>query len=172
MLQLAAIGCTNSSELPAAPQCLLAHVAWLNATLAALTTKWKFVAAHHPLDEGNLHFVLPALRAHGVQAFFAGHVHNLQHALGADGVHHFVSGAGAFASSLAEGVAAVRDGHSSQAPRPLTCPAGSPCSPLTDYFIANGPGFLSVSVGGEQVEASFIHQNGTTLTTVVFNSTF
>ena len=109
MVQLAALGCTNSSELPAAPQCMLAHVAWLNRTLAALTTKWKFVALHHPIDEGNLHFVVPALSAHGVQAIFAGHIHNMQHNIGADGVHYFISGAGAFASAaLAEDVAAIR----------------------------------------------------------------
>ena len=151
MVQLAALGCTNSSELPAAPQCMLAHVAWLNRTLAALTTKWKFVALHHPIDEGNLHFVVPALRAHGVQAIFAGHIHNMQHNIGADGVHYFISGAGAFASAaLAEDVAAVHAGHSSHAPRPLTCPAGSPCHPLRGYFFADGPGFLSVSVGGDR----------------------
>jgi hypothetical protein len=172
MIQLAAVGCTNATEVPSAPACLLAHAAWLNATLAALTTRWKLVALHHPIDEGNLHFLVPAFRAHGVQAVFAGHIHNMQHNLGADGVQYFISGAGAFASAAAEGVPAVRAGAGSHAPRPLTCTAGSPCAPLRAGFFADGPGFLSVSVGTDAVAASFIHHNGTTLTTVVFNSTF
>lgn len=41
-----------------------------------------------------------ATAAHGVQAFFAGHVHNMQHNTGNDGVQYFISGAGAFASAL------------------------------------------------------------------------
>ena len=51
MLQLAQLGCTNATEREGAPTCFLEHVRWLNATLAALTTKWKFVAAHHPIDQ-------------------------------------------------------------------------------------------------------------------------
>ena len=210
MLQLAQLGCTNATEREGAPTCFLEHVRWLNATLAALTTKWKFVAAHHPIDQEaspqsdqrpptrapltisarptriaahprpapslgpgqlgsdppqNVKFVVPALKAHGVQAMFAGHIHNLQHNVGADGVHYFISGAGAFASALAEGVAAVRAGASTHAPRLLTCPAGAACFPLKDYFFADGPGFLAVSVGDAEAEATFFHQNGTALYT-------
>jgi hypothetical protein len=43
---------------------------------------------------------------------------------------------------------------------------------MRGYFFADGPGFLSVSVGADEVLASFLHQNGTTLTTITVNSTF
>ena len=118
MIQLAELGCTNATEAEGKPHCFLEHVQWLNETLAGLTTRWKFVAAHHPIDQENVKFVVPALKAHGVQAMFAGHIHNLQHNTGADGVHYFISGAGAFASALAsDGVAAIRSTDSTHTPR-------------------------------------------------------
>ena len=168
MLQLADLGCTNATEKPGAPRCFLEHVAWLNKTLAGLTTRWKFVAAHHPIDQENVKFVVPALKAHGVQTMFAGHVHNLQHNLGADGVHYFISGAGAFASALSTaGVAAIRRTDSTHAPRLVSCPEGSACFPTANYFFADGPGYLSVSVDNEAepplATATFWHQNGAAL---------
>lgn len=178
MLQLAEHGCTNATDRPGAPRCFLDHVRWLNETLAALTTKWKFVAAHHPIDQENVKFVIPALAAHGVQAMFAGHVHNMQHSVGADSVHYFISGAGAFASALAEGgdgaarVAAIRPGAHSHASRLVACPEGSACAPLRNGFFADGPGFLSVALdsASDQAVATFTHQNGTALYTVAINA--
>ena len=170
MLQLAELGCTNATEHAGAPHCFLDHVRWLNETLAGLTTRWKLVAAHHPIDQENVKFVVPALAAHGVQAMLAGHIHNMQHQEGADGVHYFISGAGAFASALAEGVDAVRASDDTHRPRPLTCPEGLACHPLQQRFFSDGPGFLSVTIDGDAANATFFHQNGTALYTVQMNA--
>lgn len=74
---------------------------WLDSTLAASTAAWKLVVGHHPLysagDHGDAEVLvrelMPILERHGVQAYFAGHEHNLQH-LEAGGLDLFVSGAG------------------------------------------------------------------------------
>ena len=68
MLQLAEVGCTNTTSV----ECWLGHVAWLNATLAGITTTWKLVAGHHPIDQEHMPLMAPALAAHGVQAYLAG----------------------------------------------------------------------------------------------------
>lgn len=84
---------------------------WLDATLAASDAEWKIVVGHHPIYVGSVRYednprlievLVPILEKHGVQAYFAGHDHNLQH-LRPEGspVDYFVSGAG----SLTRGVA-------------------------------------------------------------------
>jgi len=78
-----------------------AQLAWLEAVLAASTAPWKIVIAHHPVYSGGPHgdtpyiirHVLPLLEKHGVQAYFNGHDHDLQH-LQAGRVNLFCSGAG------------------------------------------------------------------------------
>ncbi|MDX1440490.1 MAG: tartrate-resistant acid phosphatase type 5 family protein, partial [Rubricoccaceae bacterium] len=83
---------------------------WADSTLGASTAQWKIVIGHHPIYmassryEDNPHLIanlLPILERHGVQAYFAGHDHNLQH-LRREGspIHYFISGAG----SLTRGV--------------------------------------------------------------------
>ena len=114
-------------------------MAWLNTTLEGLTTTWKFVAGHHPITDENVRLMAPSLRAHGVQAYLAGHVHNLQYALGKDGVNYFISGAGAFSSAVA-GVDGVVFGKS-HLPRTVVPPGGAVAG-----FEADGPGFLSFVV--------------------------
>lgn len=144
--------------------------------------------------------MVPSLAAHGVQAYFAGHVHNLQHSVGADGVNYFVSGAGAFSSldhaaapTLDAGAHAAAGVHrhagdaahhdflpddvrvgTSHKPRPVACAPGSACAPSTNAFIANGPGFLALSVDNAAspptTTASFLHANGTVLYTTTFTA--
>ena len=49
---------------------------------------WKIVAGHHPIYVGSTSYsdnqrlidlLVPLFEAYGVQAYFAGHDHNLQH---------------------------------------------------------------------------------------------
>jgi len=77
---------------------------WLDSTLAASDAEWKVAVGHHPIVVGSRRYrdnphllrdVLPILERHGVQAYFAGHEHNLQHLrLPGRSMEHFVSGAG------------------------------------------------------------------------------
>jgi tartrate-resistant acid phosphatase type 5 len=75
---------------------------WLDRSLAASKAQWKFVLGHHPIysagsghgdQEDMIRLVLPILQKNKVQAYFAGHDHDLQH-LKADDLHLFISGGG------------------------------------------------------------------------------
>ena len=74
---------------------------WFKTALAASTAPWKIVFAHHPIYSGGLHgdspelieTVLPLLEQHGVQVYFNGHDHDLQHLL-AGTTNLICSGAG------------------------------------------------------------------------------
>ena len=78
-----------------------AQLAWLEAALKNSTAPWKIVIAHHPVYSGGIHgdtpyiiqHILPLLEKYGVQAYFNGHDHDLQH-LQAGKVNLFCSGAG------------------------------------------------------------------------------
>ncbi|HEX7652672.1 MAG TPA: tartrate-resistant acid phosphatase type 5 family protein, partial [Verrucomicrobiae bacterium] len=77
------------------------QVAWLEQALSASKAPWKIVIAHHPVYSGGVHgdtpyiiqHILPLLEKHGVQAYFNGHDHDLQH-LHAGQVHFFCTGGG------------------------------------------------------------------------------
>jgi acid phosphatase len=77
------------------------QIAWLEAALAASTAPWKIVIAHHPVYSGGQHgdtpyiikHVLPLLEKYGVQAYFNGHDHDLQH-LQSSTVDFFCTGGG------------------------------------------------------------------------------
>jgi len=77
---------------------------WLDSTLTASDAEWNIVTGHHPVysagakhgDTGELIAnVKPLLEKHGVQVYFSGHDHNLQHLHDDGPVHYVVSGAGA-----------------------------------------------------------------------------
>lgn len=171
MLQLANISargggmsCTNATSVP----CWESHVEWLNATLAGLTTKWKFVAGHHPITDEHMPLMAPSLGFHGVQAYLAGHVHNLQHAVATKGtpkpVNYFISGAGAFGSvAELEAAAAGLGSGRTHLPRSVSLPGEA-----APEFEGNGPGFLSFTIDGDTAFASFILYNGT----VVYSTNF
>ncbi len=205
MLQLAnntvGMPCTEATSL----ECWLSHVAWLNETLAAVTTKWKFVAGvrcaparvptvrppplsrphapratppspfsqHHPIDDEHMPYMMPALNAHGVQAYFAGHVHNLQHAAEKGSlVQYFVSGAGAFGSAyemeaarLAEQGVALGTTHK---PRALTHPEGRAWSAAN--WVGTGPGCLTIVLDGDVARATFYNHYGSALYTSNFTA--
>ena len=164
MLQLANISARGggvSCTAATAVACWESHLAWLNATLAAATTKWKFVAGHHPITDEHMPLMAPSLGAHGVQAYLAGHVHNLQHAVATKGtpkpVNYFISGAGAF-GSVAELQAAAGGLGSGRThlPRSVTLPGEA-----APAFEGNGPGFLSITLDGDTARAAFVLYNGT-----------
>jgi tartrate-resistant acid phosphatase type 5 len=77
------------------------QMAWFKAALAASTAPWKIVVGHHPIYTGGQHgdtpylvkHVLPLLEKHGVQVYFNGHDHDLQH-LQAGKVDLFCTGGG------------------------------------------------------------------------------
>lgn len=77
------------------------QMAWLKESLAASKAQWKIVLAHHPIYSGGEHgdtpelieSILPLLHEHGVQAYFNGHDHDLQHLMAGE-VNLFCSGAG------------------------------------------------------------------------------
>lgn len=74
---------------------------WLERVLASCTSDWKIVVGHHPiLSSGRhgasatlAHHVRPLLERYGVQAYFNGHDHDLEH-LHANGVDYICSGSG------------------------------------------------------------------------------
>jgi acid phosphatase len=82
--------------------------AWLEHELAVSTADWKFVIGHHPVFSGGGHGntdalvrkLKPLLERYGVQAYFNGHNHILEHIV-VDGIHYLTSGAGAGAESKA-----------------------------------------------------------------------
>ena len=172
MLQLASpvsgMPCTNATALP----CWLSHLQWLNSTLASSTTRWKFVAGHHPIDAENMKHLAPSLAAYGAQAYLAGHVHNMQHFFeeGAT-VNYFISGAGAFASAVAQRAAqlpaAAAQGGRTHLPRPIAHPFGGKWA-AGGGWVGDGPGFLSLSLDGVTATAKFVLHNGS----VVYSSTF
>lgn len=77
------------------------QMAWFEAALAASTAPWKIVVGHHPIYTGGQHgdthylvkHVLPLLEKYGVQAYFNGHDHDLQH-LQAGKINLFCTGGG------------------------------------------------------------------------------
>jgi acid phosphatase len=77
------------------------QLAWLAAALAASTASWKIVIGHHPIYSGGVHgdtpylikHILPLLEKHGVQVYFNGHDHDLQH-LQAGKINLFCTGGG------------------------------------------------------------------------------
>jgi len=85
-----------------ATQNVTAQLKWLDASLGASTAPWKIVVGHHPIysagwghgdQEEMIQTILPILQKHKVQAYFAGHDHDLQHLKGGD-VQLFISGGG------------------------------------------------------------------------------
>jgi len=77
------------------------QLGWIEEQLAKSTAPWKIVIGHHPIYSGGEHgdtpelieHLFPLLQKYKVQAYFAGHDHDLQH-LQAGGVNLFGSGAG------------------------------------------------------------------------------
>lgn len=88
------------------------QLVWIEKQLARSTAKWKIVIGHHPLyssgkrfgETGKIRDVLePIFEKHKVDAYFAGHEHDLQHNQPkGTTVQHFVSGAGSELRKVAQ----------------------------------------------------------------------
>ena len=117
------------------------QLAWLEGALAASTAPWKIMVAHHPVYSGGEHgdttyiveHVLPLIEKYGVQVYFNGHDHDLQH-LQAGKVNLFCSGAGSKV-------------------RPTTMTSHS-------HFAESRSGFTAVALGAEQMEVRMIDDTG------------
>jgi len=132
-------------EIPA--QDSAAQLKWLDKALAASTAEWKLVFGHHPayssgLAHGNqpevIELILPLLHKHRVQAYIAGHDHDLEHLKVGD-LDLIVSGAGSEHRPVKE---------------PATSPFSQACS-----------GFAMASVGPHEMQVRFIDNAGTLLYT-------
>jgi acid phosphatase len=93
----------HDSHMAAAwTQVVPTQMAWLDHALGSSTAPWKLVIGHHPIYSAGLGHgseqdliatLLPMLQKHGVQAYIAGHDHDLQH-LQTGPLHLIISGGG------------------------------------------------------------------------------
>ncbi|MCX7358329.1 MAG: tartrate-resistant acid phosphatase type 5 family protein [Alphaproteobacteria bacterium] len=80
---------------------------WLEQRLSTDTSPWKIVVGHHPIFSSGNHGDTPAvaerirplLERYGVQAYFNGHDHDLEHLVHA-GVNYVCSGSGAMSRQV------------------------------------------------------------------------
>ncbi|OYX40762.1 MULTISPECIES: tartrate-resistant acid phosphatase type 5 family protein [unclassified Sphingomonas] len=79
-----------------------AQLDWLDKALGESTAAWKIVAGHHTVRSGGsghgdtpelVEMIKPILERHGVQAYIAGHDHDMQHIVD-NGVDYILCGAG------------------------------------------------------------------------------
>lgn len=80
-----------------------AQLEWLENTLSKTTATWKIIIGHHPLYTTGVRrdkmldvrkAFLPIFEKHKVNAYLAGHEHDLQHQKPEGFTHYFVSGTG------------------------------------------------------------------------------
>lgn len=120
------------------------QLTWLETQLAGSDAKWKIVVGHHPLyssgkrfgrNQGLRDILEPIMERHNVQAYIAGHEHDLQYNQPENSnIAHFVSGGGSEARFVKQ-------------------------REFTRYAEAT-PGFLSVSINGETLKVSAINHLG------------
>ncbi len=115
---------------------------WLESSLAASRARWKIVIGHHPIyaaapSHGDtkelVADVLPVLQKFGVQVYFCGHDHVLQH-LVHGGVNFFVCGGGSSHRTVNQ-----RDDV---------------------RFGAGSAGFLSMTLTAATAQATYINEKG------------
>lgn len=120
---------------------------WLNETLENSKSKWKIVVGHHPLfttgaRRGHTKDIqngfLSVFEKHKVDAYFAGHDHDLQHQKPPGHTHYFVSGAG---SKL----------------RPVTS------DPLITKFAISENGFMLIRLSSDSLNLRVINHLGSEL---------
>lgn len=117
---------------------------WLDDVLTNSTAKWKIVIGHHPLYTSGarikqrkpfIHSFDALFEKHKVDAYFAGHEHDLQHQKPTNRfTHHFLSGAGS----------EVR-------------PTGKM---LMTKFSASEHGFMAVTLQSKQLLLQIINEKG------------
>jgi len=119
---------------------------WLEESLRSSRAKWKLVFGHHVLFSGGsmhgnnpelIERLTPIFEQYGVQAYFCGHEHDLQHLKPKGKTHYFVSGAGS----------EIRETD----PLPYTA------------FCASENGFLDVVILEDFMQVRFIQSDGTVI---------
>lgn len=119
------------------------QAAWFERELAKSTAQWKIVCAHHPVFSSSKHHgdtpelvarLQPLLEKYGVQAFFNGHDHDLQH-LRVGTTNYFTSGAGS------ETRTSARDAR-------------------TLFSLGETGGFMAVTVTAGELRGRFIDHTG------------
>ena len=120
------------------------QLAWLKQTLSESDAPWKIVVGHHPIYVGSTSYsdnprlidlLVPLFERYGVQAYFAGHDHNLQHHRPPDSdVDYFVSGAGSLTREVIE-------------------------TPNT-LFALRVPGFMAVSMTADDMAVNAYDEDG------------
>ncbi|MDU0355401.1 metallophosphoesterase [Paraglaciecola aquimarina] len=120
------------------------QLTWIKHKLATTQAKWKVVIGHHPLYSSGKRFgktngiqqvLEPIFEKYQVDAYFAGHEHDLQHNRPAGKtVEHFVSGAGSELRPVAQ--------------RSFT------------QFAKSEAGFLTVSVNDNNILVQFVSATG------------
>jgi len=82
----------------------ISQLLWMNAVLSSSKADWNIVIGHHPMYTGgkrinDKNHIRPHLEKRlnnlNVDAYFAGHEHDMQHIKPEGKMHHFISGAGA-----------------------------------------------------------------------------
>lgn len=121
-----------------------AQLAWLRETLETSDAEWKIVVGHHPVYTGSTSYLdnpllierlKPIFEENGVQAYFAGHEHSLQHHRPEGStVDYFISGAGSLTREVV------------QTPNTL--------------FAYRSPGFMGVSLTRDRMEVRSYDEDG------------
>lgn len=129
------------------------QLAWLDRELAASRAPWKLVAGHHPLFSGGsshgntpemIAQVEPILKRHGVQAYLAGHDHDLQF-LDRDGLSLIQTGAG----SEVRPVQAVEGTEYCNARSGFTCLRSDPDMLSLEFVDYTGGSLFKRNIGRE-----------------------
>lgn len=77
---------------------------WLTSALEQSVASRKFIVGHHPLWTFGIHhqqtgdmydFLKNVMVYYNIDAYLCGHDHNMQHIISEEGIHEYVSGAGA-----------------------------------------------------------------------------
>lgn len=120
---------------------------WIEKTLAASSAPWKLVIGHHPVyssspKHGNtvelVDMLKPMLEKYHVQAYIAGHDHDLQHN----------KPEGSYVDYVVSGAASeVRDAATFEKTK----------------FSASVPGFVDMSIKGNSLLVNFIDKAGTVI---------
>ncbi|MBA2760766.1 MAG: metallophosphoesterase [Segetibacter sp.] len=121
---------------------------WIDSVLASSKEEWKIVVGHHPLYYANakrpdtstlVRVMEPLFEKHKVQAYIAGHVHDIEYnLLKQSRVGHIISGSGA---------------------------KSVPSAPKADYtlFSSNVPSFTLCTIQNNQLTFKFIDTTGSTI---------
>jgi len=121
---------------------------WLEETLNKTKTEWIIVIGHHPIltskvmsTSGSMAQIQPLLDKYHVQAYFCGHVHDLEHMQDDSMVDYFISGAGATGQLYDVN----KDTRSYV------------------QWQSDDAGFLAITLTEDNMKSSFINTNGTVI---------